>query len=112
MRRGLLAGFGGVGAAFLSSLCCVGPLVFVTFGVGAGLASSFEPLRPVFTALTALGLGIGFYTVYGRPKKEVCGLDGSCVPPQRRRRDRILLWSATILAAALWSFNYWSILLI
>ena len=111
-RGGLLASGGAVVAALGASLCCVGPLIFVTFGVGAGLASTFEPLRPLFTALTVLGLGIGFYTVYGHPTKEVCGPDGSCVRPRSRRRDEILLWSATASAVALWSFNYWPILLI
>ena len=111
-RRGLLASVGAVLAAFGASLCCVGPLIFVTFGVGAGLASAFEPLRPVFTVLTVLGLGIGFYVVYGRENQEVCGPDGSCVRPRHTRRDKIVLWSATLLALALWSFNYWSILLV
>lgn len=46
MRRSLAAGAGGVGAATLGSLCCIGPLLFVTLGGGAGLASTFEPLRP------------------------------------------------------------------
>ena len=112
MRKAVLAGLGGVGAAFGASLCCVGPLIFVTFGVGAGLASTFEPLRPLFTALTVLGLGIGFYVVYGRESKEVCGPDGSCVQPRSRRRDKIVVWFATALSLALWSFNHWSILLV
>lgn len=112
MRKAVLAGLGGVGAAFGASLCCVGPLIFVTLGVGAGLASTFEPLRPLFTALTVLGLGIGFYVVYGREDRDVCGPDGSCVHPRSRHRDKTLLWSATVIALALWSFNYWSILLV
>ena len=111
-RGGLLATVGAVLAAFGASLCCVGPLIFVTFGVGAGLASTFEPLRPFFTVLTVLGLGIGFYVVYGRKDKEVCGPDGSCAHPEKRHRDKVLLWSATVVALALWSFNYWSILLV
>lgn len=112
MRKAAWAGLGGIGAAFGASLCCVGPLIFVTFGVGAGLASTFEPLRPLFTALTVLGLGIGFYAVYGREENEVCGPDGSCAHTRSRRRDKILLWSANVIALALWSFNYWSILLV
>ena len=66
---GLLAAAGAVLAAFGAALCCVGPILFVTFGVGAGLASTFEPLRPLFTALAVLGLGFGFYTVYARPRR-------------------------------------------
>lgn len=109
--RGLLAAFGAVVAAFGAALCCLGPILFVTLGVGAGLASTFEPLRPLFTVLAALGLGFGFYAVYGRPEV-ACAPGEQCEVPRSRRRDKILLWSATVLAVLLWSFNYWSLLLI
>ena len=115
--RGLWASAGAVLAAVGASLCCIGPLLFVTFGVGAGLASTFEPLRPLFTALTVLGLGIGFYTVYGRKPKAQAG-DACCAPaaacavPRSRTREKVLLWGATLLAVLFWSFNYWSTLLV
>lgn len=113
MRKTVLAGAGGILAAVLGSLCCIGPLVFVTLGVGAGLASTFEPLRPVFGAVMILLLGIGFYTVYGKPSAaESCGPDGVCERPRDRRREKRLLWSAVVLSAVLWSFTYWSTLLV
>lgn len=113
MRSTILAGLAGVAAAFGAALCCIGPILFVTLGVGAGLASTFEPLRPLFTALTILGLGVGFYTVYGRPETaESCGDAEACARPRSRRREKIVLWSAAVLATLFWSFNYWSILLI
>lgn len=115
--RGLWAPLGAVVAAFGAALCCVGPIVFVTFGVGAGLASTFEPLRPVFTILTVLGLAIGFYTVYGRgrtvpPTAADCGPGEACTVPRSRTREKVILWTATVLAVVLWSFNYWSLLLV
>ena len=117
-RRGLAAACGAVGAAFLASLCCVGPLVFVAFGVGAGLASTFEPLRPLFTALTVVLLAVGFYVVYGRRRGRAaevggaCTLDGTCAVPRNRTRDRYLLWIATILALVFLTFPQWSLLLV
>lgn len=113
-RRGLFASFGALGAAFLASLCCIGPLLFVTLGVGAGLASRFEPLRPAFTVVTIALLALGFYSVYGRRKvgAEVCGPDGTCAVPRSGKRDKFILWSATILAAALLTFPEWSLVLI
>ena len=112
MRRTMLGGLAGVVAALGASLCCVGPILFVTLGVGAGLASTFEPLRPLFTALMGLGLAIGFYTVYGRPAKvESCSPGEACPRPRSRRGEKIILWSATGVAVLFWSFNYWSILL-
>lgn len=110
-RAGLLAAAGGVAAAFGAALCCMGPILFVTFGVGAGLASTFEPLRPLFTGLAVLGLGFGFHTVYGR-RDAACAPGEACEVPRSRRRDEVLLWGATLLAVVLWSFNYWSLLLL
>lgn len=119
-RRGFFASVGAVAAAFLASLCCVGPLVFVTLGVGAGLASRFEPLRPVFTILTLGLLATGFYSVYGArvavdPGQESglsCGSDGACSIPRKRTKEKVLLWVATLLALLLLTFPQWSLLLV
>lgn len=113
MRRALLTGTGGVLAGLLGSLCCIGPLVFVTLGMGVGLASTFEPLRPVFGILMIALLGMGLYAVYGRSSApEDCGPDGACERPRNRRREKILLWSAVVIAAIFWSFPSWSTLLV
>jgi mercuric ion transport protein len=133
MRSSLLTGAGGVVAALLGSLCCVGPLLFVTLGVGAGFATAFEPLRPLFGVLMLALLAAGFYAVYGRPTAagaQVVGssnsasascdpaTDPACVPastcatPSRRRRDVAVLWTATALAVVLWTFPTWSLWLL
>ena len=124
MRRATLTGLGGLFAAFLGSLCCVGPLLFVTFGVGAGLASTFEPLRPLFGVLMAALLAAGFWTVYGRTfmrsaaatsadvytagGNPTCAPGPACAVPSRRGRDIVILWSATLLALVFWTFPTWS----
>lgn len=115
--RGVWASVGAVLAAFGASLCCVGPLLFVSFGVGAGLASTFEPLRPLFTILAVAGLAVGFYTVYERKPKtkeaEACRVGGdACEGPRSRSREKVILWTATVLALVFWSFTYWSTLLV
>lgn len=119
-RRGLLAAVGAVGAAILASLCCVGPLLFVTLGVGAGLASTFEPLRPLFTLLAVALLALGFHVVYGRRVTSPvtaddtagCAPDGSCEVPRDRTRDKVLLWTATVVAVLFLTFPQWSVLLL
>lgn len=116
-RRTWLAGLGGVAAAFLGALCCAGPLIFVAFGVGAGLASTFEPLRPLFGVLMLAAFAIGFYTVYGkRPEPTVeqnaRGHGEACTLPPDRRREKVILWTAAMIAILLWTFPTWSILLI
>lgn len=128
MSRPVLTGIGGVAAAFLASLCCVGPLLFVSLGIGAGLAGTFEPLRPVFGILMLAFLAVGFWTVYGgrtagllRGRGADTAPDASnggampaaaCVAPARHRRDVALLWSATVLSFVIWSFPTWSLWLL
>lgn len=113
MGRGVLAGMGGIAAAFLGSVCCVGPLLFVAFGVGAGFATAFEPLRPLFGALMLAAFSLGFYTVYGRPAREMaCAPGEACALPRTRSRDKLILWAAAVLALALWTFPSWSVWLI
>lgn len=116
---------GAIGAAFLASLCCIGPVLFVTLGVGAGLASRFEPLRPFFTFLTVALLAAGFYTVYGRKgaaisdevsastagavSAEADEAGASCTVPRDRKRDKVLLWVATLIVVVLLTFPQWSL---
>jgi mercuric ion transport protein len=106
-RATLWAGMGGVAAAFLGSLCCAGPLLFVSLGVGAGLASTFEPLRPMFTAVMLGLFGLAFYSAYGR---RVAG--AGCMTPRNRAREIRILWAVALLALVLWTFPTWSRLLV
>ena len=56
---------GAVVAAFASSLCCLGPLVFAALGIGgAGLIAKLTPYRAPLAAVTLLLLAIGFYFTY------------------------------------------------
>ncbi|MGH7664004.1 MAG: mercuric transporter MerT family protein [Gemmatimonadaceae bacterium] len=121
MRKALLPSAGGVLAALLGSLCCVGPLLFVTLGVGAGLASAFEPLRPLFGTLMVGLFALSFYTVYGRRRATTDATEaseGECVPgaacamPRSRARDKTILWGAAALALLLWTFPTWSTLFV
>lgn len=93
-----------VGAA----LCCVGPLVAVAVGLsGAGIASTFEPLRPYFIGATLLALGAGHWTLR-REERLACEPGKPCADPRTRRTMKWSVWGATVLAALLISFNLWS----
>ena len=112
MRRSLFFGLGGVVAAFLGALCCLGPLIFLTVGVGAGLAAAFEPLRPVFGGVMAAALAMGFYSAYGpraKPAGESRALSGGTCYATDRRRDRAIFWTGLVLALILWTFPSWSV---
>ena len=103
-----LAATGAVAAAVASTLCCAGPLVAVAIGLsGAGLAATFEPLRPYFVAATALSLGFGF-VVLRREEKRACQPGTLCASPVARRRMKQALWVATIISIPLLTFSWWS----
>lgn len=108
VSKTVLAATGGVAAAFGSALCCAGPLIAVSLGLsGAGFAATFEPIRPYFIGVTVAGLGSGFFIVH-REDQKACQPGKPCASPVVRRRMKLLLWIATILAIPLVTFPWWS----
>lgn len=89
-------------AAFVASVCCLGPLVLGGLGLGAVLVATFAPLRPYFLALSGVLLALGFYFVYRKPKSAEACAGEVCAPDSRpRRAAKPLLWLATLAIAAL-----------
>ena len=106
-RKTLLLGAGGVGAAIASALCCAGPLLAVAAGLsGAGLATTFEPLRPWLLGATAAFLLLGFWTL-DREERKACEPGRACAEPRTRRRMKVALWIATAAAVLLATFPSW-----
>lgn len=104
----LFAAIGGLAASVGSALCCAGPPVAVFLGLsGAGLAATFEPLRPYLVAATTLFLGFGFVALR-REERRACQPGQPCASPAVRRRMKRLLWIATAMAAPLVTFPWWS----
>jgi len=61
-KAGLL---GALATGALASACCLGPLVFVSLGIGsASLFVSMAPYRPVFAVLTLLLLAFAAWRHY------------------------------------------------
>ena len=106
--RSAAAATGGVLAALGSALCCVGPLVAVVVGVsGAGIASTFEPLRPFFLVGATASLIWGWVTME-REERLACEPGRPCATPIARRRMKRMLLVATILVLVLATFPEWS----
>ena len=102
---------GAVFAAFASSLCCLGPLLFAALGIGgAGLLARFEAYRPYFATLTVLLLATGYYVTYRRPQpapaSAAAGPACDCELPKVNRFGRVMLWIATAVAAGFLAFPY------
>ena len=97
-----------VAAAVVSALCCAGPVLAVAVGVsGAGLSSTFEPLRPYFLGATAVFLGLGFFLLH-REDQKACEADKVCADRSVRRRMKTMLWIATGVAVLFATYPTWS----
>ena len=92
-----------------ASLCCIGPIVAVTFGMSSLAAlAKYEPLRPIFGVVTAVLLAVAFYATYKRPACEpgsVCATHGS---NRIQKINRMALWIGTAVAVAVFTFPTWS----
>ncbi len=94
----------GVLAAIGASVCCVGPLVLLTLGIGgAWIASltSLEPMRPWLIAATLLFLGLAFRRLYLQP--QVCEPGALCAEPIVFKRQRVIFWVVALVLLALLS---------
>src|SRR2546428_11252741 len=102
----VVAATGGIAAAVASALCCAGPLIAVALGLsGAGLAATFEPLRPYFVAGTVVALGFGFVVLH-REEKRACEPGTVCASPIARRRMKWALLISTIVAIPMLTFPW------
>ena len=89
----------GVLAAIGASVCCVGPLVLLTLGIGGAWIANLtalEPLRPWFIAATLLFVGLAFRRLHLQP--QVCEPGAACADPTVLMRHRLIFW---IVAPAL-----------
>ncbi|HBP87624.1 MAG TPA: mercuric transporter MerT family protein [Nitrospirales bacterium] len=111
-----IASVGGIIAAFLASLCCIGPVLFAALGVGvgatgflantAGFLKAFVPYRPFFIVVALVAIGAGFYLVYRRPKAP-CASDAHCTDSRTGSKSVVLLWLATVLTLFFVLSPYW-----
>ena len=94
-KRSLLAG---VLAAIGASVCCVGPLVLLTLGIGGAWIANLtalEPLRPWFVAVALLFVALAFRRLYLQP--QVCEPGAACAEPIVLERQR-LIFRVVVLA--------------
>jgi mercuric ion transport protein len=94
---------GSVLASLATSICCIGPLLAIVFGLGTFTAARLEILRPYLLGLTALLIMAGFYLTY-RKRDQVCA-KGMCAPS---RRSKTLLWVIVAIVIAAAAFPYYS----
>ena len=99
-----LSSIGGIATSILAAGCCIGPALFLAFGItGLGFLSRLEWLRPYFLLATFIFLVIAYHYAYGNGSQ--CGADGKC-DPKIRKINRILFWILVGFAIFGISFPY------
>lgn len=99
---------GAVAAAVGATVCCTGPLLLFSLGIGGawiGNLTAMEKYRPIWTATTLVFLGLAFVRVYRKRGTEACASDAIC-PPNAARRNKLLLWVVAVLVLGLLVLPY------
>ena len=99
VKGSLVAGaLAGIGA----SVCCVGPLALLTFGVGGvwiGNLTAMEPMRPLFVGVAVLFVAQAFRRLYLVP--QVCEPGTPCADPRTLKRQRLVFWLVVVALVSL-----------
>ena len=108
MERSTLSSTGSIAAAFIASLCCIGPIALAVLGLGGvGLFTALGEYRPYIMAGTVVLLGLAFYFTY--KKREVVCEDGTCKVESASKWNKIAVWAAAVAVVFFLIFPYLSI---
>ncbi len=90
MKKETLATGGALGLSLLIASCCVGPTLFLLFGVSVsalGMFSVLEPYQPIFIATGLVALAYAGHRIFRElPAEEACA-DDACAPDSRSRQS-------------------------
>ena len=102
-------GIGAALAAIGASVCCVGPLLLLSLGIGGAWMStltSMEPVRPFFLILTLVFIAMGFRKLYLIPAK--CEEGEACAVSNVIGRQRLIFWMGSALIMMLLLFPWYA----
>lgn len=101
---------GGVLAAVVASVCCLGPLVLVTVGIsGAWISnlSALEPYRPVFIGVALVFMGLAYRQIFMKARQpEDCAPGTLCALPATNRAYKVMFWGVSVLVLLALVFPY------
>lgn len=102
-------GIGAVLAAIGASVCCVGPLLLLSLGIGGAWMSAFTSMasvRPFFLILTLIFIGLGFSKLYLVP--DSCKEGDVCASPNVKDNQRLIFWLGSAFLLLLVSFPWYA----
>jgi mercuric ion transport protein len=118
-------GIGAVLAAIGASVCCVGPLLLVSLGIGGAWMSAFtsmETVRPYLIILTLIFIGLGYRKLFFVPdscKEGEASATAPCVAlppasmqscalPEVKHKQRMIFWIGSALILLLLTFPWYA----
>lgn len=97
---------GGILAAFVASLCCLGPLILTLLGVsGAAAFSKLDVLRTPMIILVIIIFSIAGRSLY--QKHNVCEPGSMCADSKKYKKMVIAYWVGIVLAITALTSPYW-----
>lgn len=102
-------GIGAVLAAIGASVCCVGPLLLISLGIGGAWISAFtsmETVRPYFIILTLIFIGLGYRKLFFVP--DSCKEGEACAVPEVKHKQRMIFCSGSALILLLLGFPWYA----
>jgi mercuric ion transport protein len=100
---------GGALAAIAASVCCLGPLILVSLGVGGAWVSNLtllEPFRPIFIVIALLFMVVAYRKIYHVPQEKACAPGTMCALPQANTAYRLLFWGTSFLVLVALVYPY------
>ena len=103
-------GIGAVFAAIGASVCCVGPLLLLSLGIGGAWMStltSMEVVRPFFIIMSLIFIGLGYRKLYLIPENWEEGQ--ACAVSEVKQRQRVIFWIGSVLILLLLAFPWYAV---
>lgn len=107
-KRPLWFGVGAFLSAIGASVCCIGPLVLLSLGIGGAWLStltSMEAIRPFFLIATLVFLVLAFRKLYLVPDN--CKAEEDCTSVSVKRNQRIIFWMGSLFLLGLLAFPWY-----
>ncbi len=97
----------GLLASVLSVVCCIGPLILVSVGLGGAWATrlaALDPYRPWLVTLSLLFLSWGIWSTWKKPFHS-CGIGTQCRTPVAKARW--MVWGIVLLSFLILAFPWY-----
>ncbi len=104
--KSALLAVGGI-SAILASVCCLGPFLLVSLGLGGAWAANlkvFEAFRPYLLGVALVSIFFAWRRIY-RPKVE-CVAGEVCSLPKTNKIYRGVFWLVAVLVLVALTFPY------